>query len=111
MDLVVGDSTPIWYIGLPDGSPISGNNWTARYFIAPKFGDTAIVQRDLILNDVPVSGGLYATGSHFVFQIFPEESALLTQQKKYAVTVEITNLGIKFNREIARFWVNMLPGG
>lgn len=109
-DLVHGDSSAIYFVGLPDGSLLDDGNWTARYTISSKFGDTPIVDVVLPFNSGSGSGDIYTAGTKFVFQVIPTESANLTGGKKYDCAVEITNNSINFNNEIARFKINVLVG-
>ena len=109
-DLVQGDSTPIWFFGLPDGSQLDDGNWNARYIVSDKFGGTQLLNNDLSLNSGTGLGDSYPTGTKFIFQIFPADSAQLTGNVKYDCTVEIWNASINYNGEVARFKLNVLHG-
>lgn len=110
IEIVQGDSSAIWFIGLPDGRSLDDGNWTARYVIAPKHGALPVIDRALPLNSGAGEYDTYTVGTKFVFQILPDESALLTGGTKYAVAVEITNTSINYNGEIARFNAAVLTG-
>lgn len=110
IDIVQGDSSAIWFLGLPDDRLLNDGNWTARYVIAETHGATPIVERTLGLNTGSGEGDVYAANTKFVFQILPSESALLTGNKKYIVALEISNNTINYKGEIARFRANVLIG-
>jgi len=110
IDIVEGDSSDIWFIGMPDGRQLDTGFWSARYVIATKNGAVPIVERNLSLNSGVDEGDSYPTGTKFVFHILPSESAQLTGNKKYAVAVELSNPSINFKRELARFTANVLVG-
>lgn len=109
MDIVQGDSSAIWFIGLPDGRVLD-SNWSGRYVIAEKHGATPIIDRVLPLNSGSGEGDVYDVSTKFVFQMLPSETALLTGNKKYKVAVEISNDSINYRGEIARFELNVLIG-
>ena len=110
IDIVEGDSSDIWFIGMPDGRQLDDGLWVARYVIAQNNGSTPIVERNLSVNNGTVEGDTYTAGTRFVFHILPSESALLTGNKKYVVAVELSNDSINFKRELARFTANVLVG-
>ena len=110
IDLVQGDSSAIWFFGLPDGRSLDDGNWTGRYVIAPTHGATPIVDEVLSLNSGIGEGDTYTPGTRFVFQILPAHSALLTGNTKYIVAVELSNNSLNYRGEIARFTVNVLVG-
>jgi hypothetical protein len=110
IDIVQGDSSAIWFIGLPDGRQLDGGDWTGRYVIAEQHGATPVIDNVLALNSGIGEGDSYAIGTKFVFQILPADSVLLTGGVKYVVAVEITNSTINYNGEIARFKANVLVG-
>jgi len=110
IELVQGDSSAIWFIGLPDGRQLDDGNWTGRYVIAPAHGATPVVDNPLALNSGIGEGDSYTVGTKFVFQILPADSALLTGGTTYVCAVEITNGTINYNGEIARFNVKVLVG-
>jgi hypothetical protein len=109
-ELVQGDSSPIWFFGLPDNSTLDDGNWTARYVVSNKFGGTAYLDKVLPLNSGTGTGDTYAQGTRFIFQILPVDSATLTGGTKYKCTVEISNPAINFKNEIARFGLSVLAG-
>lgn len=109
-EIVQGDSSPIWFIGLPDGRYLNDGNWTGRYVIANKHGDTAIIDRPLPFNSGVGEQDNYEAGTKFVFQILPDESDLLTGNKKYSAAVELSNDTINYRGEIARFELKVLVG-
>jgi hypothetical protein len=108
-EMVQGDSSPIWFMGLPDGRYLNDGNWSGRYVIALKHGDTPIIDRPLPFNSGTGEQDSYEAGTKFVFQILPSESELLTG-KKYIVAVEISNDSINYRGEIARFELKVLTG-
>lgn len=108
IDLVQGDSSPVWFIGLPDVSVLD-LNWTGRYVITTKFGAAPIVTKTLSKNTGIGSGDTFAANTKFVFQIFPVDSALLVTAK-YDCAVELTNNAINYKGEVARFKINVLTG-
>lgn len=110
IDIVSGDSSPIWFIGLPDGSQLDDGNWSAKYIVTTKFGSSRIIDQALSLNSGTGYGDTYPAGTKFIFQILPADSATLTGGQKYDVAVEITNNAINYNVEIARFKANVLVG-
>jgi len=110
IDLVQGDSSPIWFIGMPDGRQLDDGTWSARYVVAPAHGATPVVDIALGLNDGTGELDTYTVGTKFVFQIIPDDSALLDGNRKYIVAVEISNTSINFRKEIARFRANVLVG-
>ena len=110
IDLVQGDSSAIWFFGLPDSSQLDDGNWSARYAVSTKFGAVPIIDNALPLNSGSGLGDDYVAGTKFVFQIIPADSALLDGGKKYDCTVEISNDSINFKNEIARFKINVLTG-
>jgi hypothetical protein len=110
LELVQGDSSPIWFFGLPDNSDLDDGNWSARYVVSNKFGGTVFLDKPLLLNSGTGTGDTYAQGTKFIFQILPTDSATLIGGSKYKCTVEITNPAINFNNEIARFELSMLAG-
>jgi len=107
-EIVQGDSTKIWFFGLPDNS-VLGADWTAKYSIIPENGGVALVTRDLPKNSGTGFGDKYTAGTKFVFQIYPSESSILTAGEKYKVGVEIKNDTIPYRSEIAQFKVKILP--
>lgn len=109
LELIKGDSSDIWFFGLPDNS-VLGVNWTAKYAIVSDFGTASIVERTLDKNSGTGAGDTYTAGTKFVFQISPTESALLTAGEKYIVAVEIKNDTIPYRGEIAQFKIKIKPG-
>lgn len=110
IDLVQGDSTPIWFLGLPDGSQLDDGNWNARYIVSDKFGGTQILNNALLLNSGAGTGDTYTAGTKFIFQIIPTDSATLAGGSKYDCAVEVWNTTLTYNAEIARFKINVLVG-
>lgn len=102
-DLIQGDSSDIFFFGLPDGSDLSGGVWIAQYTILTDYGTSPIISRTLPLNDGTGEGDSYVANTKFVFQIVPDESALLTVGTKYLVTVEIKNDTIPYKGEVAQY--------
>jgi len=93
-----------------DGSLLNDGNWSAKFIILDKFGGTQLVNKSIPLNSGTGIGDTYTTGTQFVFQILPADSATLTGGKKYDCAVEITNNSINYNAEVARFKINLLLG-
>lgn len=110
MEIVQGDSSDVWYIGMPDGRQLDGGDWFARYVIATAHGKTPVVNVPLSLNSGTGDGDVSPVGTKFVFRIDPADSAILSGNKKYKAIVELTNTSIKFNREVARFTLKVLTG-
>lgn len=110
IDLVQGDSSPIWFFGLPDSSALDGGAWSGRFTISTKFGDVPIVDTVLPFNSGTGQGDSYLAGTKFVFQIIPAESSLLYGNTTYDCAVELTNTSINFNNEVARFKIKCLTG-
>jgi hypothetical protein len=109
-EIVQGDSSPIWFVGLQDSRLINDGVWSALMIISEDFGKNNIITRPLPLNSGTGEGDGYQTGTKFIFQILPTESAQLEAGKKYSVTVEVTNTDINYNGEIARFKTKVLQG-
>ena len=111
-DLIQGDSSPIWFFGLPDGSSLNDGNWNAQCKIMEDYGKPPLVggPRTLSLNSGTGLGDEYPIGSKFVFQILPSESAQLLPNTKYAIVVEIWNESLNYMCEVARFKCKVLQG-
>jgi hypothetical protein len=109
-EIVQGDSSPIWFVGLQDSRLVNDGNWSAIMIISEDFGKNNIITRDLPINSGTGEGDNYSVGTKFIFQILPNESAQLDAGKKYSVTVEVTNTLINYNGEIARFKAKVLQG-
>lgn len=103
LELIQGASSDIYFFGNKDGSQLDDGNWEANYTILTAFGTSPIVSRVLPLNSGTGTGDTYTAGTKFIFQITPDECALLTANEKYIVTVEIKNPIIPYNGEIAQF--------
>ena len=108
IELIQGDSSPIWFLGLPDNRQLDDGEWSAQYIIAENFGAPSIIQRSLPVNSGLGEGDKYAPGTKFIFQILPSESVILTAGLKYTITVEISNPSLSYNGEIARFKAKIL---
>lgn len=105
-ELVQGSSSDITLFNTDMASDLS-QGWSASYTIRPNFGEPAIVERDLPLNDeLP---GVPANSS-FVHQILPSESQLLSPGK-YIVSIEIRNDSMNYSEEVAQFKLKILPQG
>ena len=112
IELVQSDSSPIWFLGLPNGGFLDDGNWSAKYTASDKFGGAVnYVSRVLPLNTGLGPGDTYTANTKFVFQILPEESALFPANKKAAIAVEITNPALNYKSEVARFYVKTLVQG
>jgi hypothetical protein len=111
IELIQGDSSDIWFFGLPDGSDLSGGDWNAVYAVLTDFGTTPIIERALPLNDGTGEGDSYPASTKFVFQITPDESALMESSTKYQVVVQVNNLTIPYRGEIAQFKAKIKPQG
>ena len=109
IELIKGDSSPIWFFGLPDSTVLSAD-WTAKFAIVTDFGTSAVIERTLPKNSGTGAGDTYTAGTKFVFQILPSESALLDSGLKYIAAVEIKNDVINYRAEIAQFKVKVKPG-
>lgn len=109
-DIVQGDSSAIWFIGHPNGIQLDDGNWNGRVIVAEDFGTNLVVDRALPLNSGTGEGDSYTVGTKFVFQLLPAETLSLTANRKYAVTVELSNTTINYNGEIARFKIKVLKG-
>jgi len=107
-ELTQGDSSAIYFFGLPDNS-VLGSDWSAKYNILSDFGTPPIIERKLPLNTGSDTGDTYTAGTKFIFQILPSESEVLKSGSTYIVTVQITNLSINYNKEIAQFKLKVLP--
>lgn len=110
IELVQGDSSAIWFVGLQDSRQVDDGNWTAQLIISEDFGKNNIITRTLPVNSGTGEGDKYTAGTKFVFQILPSESSQLNSGVKYAVTIEVTNSSIQYNGEIARFKCKILQG-
>lgn len=110
-ELIQGDSSDIFFFGLPDSSDLTGGDWVAQYTILTEYGATPSISRNLLLNDGNGEGDSYAPGSKFVFQIIPDESATLTVGVKYIVNVEIKNDTIPYKGEVAQYKMKIKPQG
>jgi hypothetical protein len=110
IEIVQGDSSPIWFVGLQDSRLIDGGDWTALMLISEDFGKNNVITRALPANTGYGEGDNFPVGTKFLFQILPTESAQLDAGKKYAVTVEVSNGAISYNGEIARFKAKVLQG-
>lgn len=110
-DLIQGDSSPLYYFGLPDGSQLDDGNWSATFAVLTDYGTSPIVTRTLPLNSGTGAGDTYIAGTKFVFQITPAESAALTVGVKYIVAVEISNDTIPYKGEVAQFKLKIKPQG
>ncbi len=110
-DIIQGDSSPIYFFGLKDNSPLDDGNWEGQYTIIETFGSSPVVSRALPLNSGTGTGDTYTAGTRFIFQILPSESALLESGKKYIVSVQIKNDSISYSGEIAQYKLKVLPGG
>lgn len=108
-EIVQGDSSAIWFIGLPDNRLLDDGNWKATLILADDFGVNRHVARSLPLNSGSGEGDRYSPNTRFVFQLLPSETKPL-QPQKYAVTIEVTNDSLNFNNEIARFKIKVLKG-
>jgi hypothetical protein len=108
LEIIKGDSSDIWFFGLPDNS-VLGTDWVASFAIISDFGTSPIVSRVLDKNSGLGTGDTYAPGTKFVFQIRPNETALLTENEKYWVGVEIRNDTIPYRGEIAQFKIKVKP--
>lgn len=108
LELIQGDSSNIWFFGLPDESSLE-LNWQAKYTIISDFGVAAEVERNLPLNSGTGTGDIYPANSKFVFQIYPTESILLNPNQKYIVGVEIRNDTISYRSEVAQFKLKIKP--
>lgn len=106
IELVQGDSSNLWFFGLPDGS-VLGADWIGKYTIRADFGTVALVERALPKNSGTGFGDKYTANTKFVFQIYPSESANLTVGEKYIVGVEIKNDTIPYRSEVAQFRVKV----
>lgn len=108
IELIQGDSSNIWFFGLPDGA-ILDSNWEAKYTIIDDFGKTPLIERTLPKNSGTGFGDKYTANTKFVFQIYPSESAILSENVKYIVGVEIKNTTIPYRSEVAQFKVKVKP--
>lgn len=108
-EIVQGDSSAIWFIGLPDNRQLDDGNWKATLILADDFGINRHVTRSLPLNSGNGEGDRHSPNTRFVFQLLPSETKPL-QPQKYAVTIEVTNDSLSFNNEIARFKIKVLKG-
>lgn len=100
-ELIQGDSSDITIFSTDMAEDLSGGDWEAKYTIRESFETAPIVEKALPLNDnvsqgVPINGG-------FVHQILPADSELLTPNKKYMVSIQISNASIGYNAEVAQF--------
>jgi hypothetical protein len=108
LEIIKGDSSDIWFFGLPDNS-VLGADWVASFAIISDFGIPPIVSRMLDKNSGTGTGDTYAAETKFVFQIRPSETALLIENEKYWVGVEIKNDTIYYRGEIAQFRMKVKP--
>lgn len=109
-ELIKGDSSEIYFFGVKDGRSLV-TNWTGKFTIIEGFGSSPIVERDLPLNSGTGEGDSYTAGTKFIFQISPTETALLTENTKYIVSVRISNSTIPYSSELAQFKLKILPSG
>jgi len=107
-ELIRGDSSDINMFSTDLAADLSVD-WSASYTIADTLESlTPLVSRPLPLNDG--TDGTPANSS-FVHQILPSESAILTPNKKYFVSIEIKNPAINYNAEVAQYKLKILPQG
>ena len=102
-EIIQGDSSPIYFFGHEENIQLDDGNWIAQYTILTEYGTSPIVSRTLPLNDGTGTGDSYVVGTRFVYQITPDESALLDVGTKYLVSVEIKNDTIPYKGEIAQY--------
>ena len=110
-EIIQGDSSPIYFFGHEDDIQLNDGNWVAKYTILTDFGTSPIISRDLPLNSGTGTGDTFTAGTRFVFQITPDESAILTAGEKYIVSVEISNSTIPYKSEIAQYKLKVKPQG
>ncbi len=106
-ELIRGDSSNITMFSTDITSDLIG--WEATYTISGQLEDAApIIRRDLPFNDG--TDGTPANSS-FVHQILPSESSILSPGIKYWVTIEIRNMALNYNVEVAQYKLKILPQG
>ena len=99
MDLIQGDSSTIFKFGESTGKVLD-NSWEASFAIIEIDPNTPIISRTLSKD---------AENMNFIFQILPTDSKILEVGKKYQVAIEIKNVSLNFNVEVAQFKLKILP--
>lgn len=110
-EIIQGDSSPIYFFGHEENIQLDDGNWVATYTVLTDYGTSPIIERILPLNSGTGTGDTYPVGTRFVFQITPDESALLDAGVKYLVTVEIKNDLIPYKGEIAQYKMKVKSQG
>lgn len=106
-DLIRGTSSDINMFSTDMTDDLTG--WQAHYTIATELESlTPLVSRALPMNDG--TDGTPAN-SAFVHQILPHESEILEPGIKYWVTIEIKNVAIDYNAEVAQYKLKIKPQG
>ncbi len=107
--LIQGDTSKVFFFRHPETIAMDAE-WVCKYTISTKMGETPLIERTLPKN----TGGeitVYPTDTRFVFQILESESSQLTVGQKYEVAVQITNVSIEYNAEVAQFKLKITPQG
>ena len=106
-ELIRGTSSEINMFSTDMTDDLTG--WEAHFTIAPELEDpNPIISRALPMNDG--TDGTPAN-SAFVHQILPHESEVLESGKKYWVAIEIKNVSINYNAEVAQYKLKIKPQG